>query len=176
LRKLRPIRQSKSGRVLLVPKHVVRQSYEAFGDYCRQRLESVVYWYGLETPGSSTDVAVAVAIPDAQCHPTWYEVSAEQASAMRTTMATASLVCLAQFHTHPWKNTRHSLYDDRNSISIRNGFLSLVAPNYGCRQDLGLEEVSVHEAWDVRWYLLAKPAGQRRIRIVDDAVDLRGVR
>lgn len=176
MRKLRPIRQSKSGRVLLVQKHVVRQSYEAFGDYCRQGLESVVYWYGLEPPGSSTDVAVAVAVPDAQRRPTEYEISAEQAFAMGKAMTKASLVCLAQFHTHPWRNTRHSLYDDQNSISIRNGFLSLVAPDYGCRQDLGLEEVSVHEAWDARWHLLAKPAGQRRIRIVDDVVDLRGVR
>lgn len=174
MRKLNPIRKSKSGRVLLIQKHVIRQSYAAFSDCCRQGLESVVYWYGLEPPGSSTDIAMAVAIPNAQRHRTWYEIPAEQASEMGKAMAKASLVCLAQFHTHPWKNTRHSLYDDQNAISLRNGFLSLVAPDYGCRQDLELKGVSIHEAWDARWHLLAKSAGQRRIRIVNDVVDLRG--
>lgn len=174
MKRPRPVRRSKSGRVLLVQKHVIRQSYEVFGDGCRQGLESVVYWYGLESPVSGADVVVAVAVPDAQRHPTWYETPAEQAATMGKAMAEASLVCLAQFHTHPGRNTRHSLHDDQNSISIRNGFLSLVTPCYGCRQDPGLKNVSIHEAWDARWHLLAKPAGRQRIRIVDDILDLRG--
>lgn len=154
-------------------RHIIRQSYRAFGDYCHLGLESNVYWYGLEPSGLNMDIVMAVAIPDAQRYYTWYEVSAEQASVMGKTMARESLVCLAQFHTHPGKSTTHSLYDEQNSLSCRDGFLSLVAPNYGCKQDLDLSKVSVHEAWGARWHLLARSAAQRRIHIVEDIVDLR---
>lgn len=154
-------------------RHIIRQSYKAFGDYCHLGLESIVYWYGLEPFESNTDIVMAVAIPDAQRHHTWYEISAEQASVMGKVMAGESLVCLAQFHTHPERNTTHSLYDEQNSLSHRDGFLSLVAPNYGCKQDLELSRVSVHEVWDARWYLLTRPAARQRIRIIEDIVDLR---
>ena len=173
MRECHSIRKSKSGRILLVQKHIIRQSYEAFRDYCRRDLESVVYWYGLETPDVNKDIVMAVAIPDAQRHHRRYEISEEQASAMGKAMIKASLVCLAQFHTHPLNNTHHSLYDDQNSLSCRDGFLSLVAPNYGCRQDPELKDVSVHEAHNARWYRLTRPAVQKRIHIIDDVIDLR---
>ena len=166
-------KKSKSGRILLVQKHTVRQTYNTFEWYCNRGLESVVYWYGLELHGLCVDVVMALAIPDAECHATCYDVPAEEAARMGNAMMEDSLVCLAQFHTHPGKHTRHSVYDDQNSLSTRNGFLSLVAPKYGYGRDLSLDKVSIHEAWDGRWHLLARPAGNQRIRIVEDTVDLR---
>ena len=167
------MRKSKSGRILMVQRHIVQQSYNALHEHCDKGLESVVYWYGLELHDLNTDIVVAVAIPNADLHNMRYEVSAEEAARMGKVMMTNSLVCLAQIHTHPGKDTNHSRYDDLNSISTRNGFLSLVAPNYGCRLDLGLDKVSVHEAWDARWYQLARPARKQRIRIIEDLADLR---
>ena len=154
-------------------RRIMQQSYNAFRRNCWKRLESVVYWYGVESSDLNVDVIAAVAIPDAKCYNTHYEVSAEKASAVGEAMIKNSLVCLAQFHTHPGKNTKHSQYDDLHSLSIRNGFLSLVAPDYGCKKDLEMDKVSVHEAWDANWYRLTKTASKQRILVVEDVVDLR---
>ena len=165
-------RTSNSGRTLVVQKHIVRQSYNSFSKYCSLGLESVVYWYGLELHAQNVDVVMAVAIPNVDRYATCYEVTAEDAAKMGSTMSVNSLVCLAQFHTHPGSNTRHSVYDDQNSISTRNGFLSLVAPKYGRELDLDLDRVSVHEAWGFQWHLLTRSAKKRRIRVIGDVVDL----
>lgn len=167
------IRKSKSERILMVQRHIVQHSYNALHESCDKGLESVVYWYGLELHDPNVDVVMAVAVPNADLHNTWYEVSAEEAAKMGKIMMMNSLVCLAQIHTHPRKDTNHSRYDDLNSISTRNGFLSLVVPNYGCRQDLVLDQASVHETWDARWYLLTRHAKKQRIHIIEDLVDLR---
>ena len=169
----RRARKSKSGRTLLVQERIIRQSYSEFEAYCNRGLETVVYWYGQESNSPSADVVTKVAVPDAERQPTHYHVPMEEAAKMGSAMMKDSLVCLAQFHTHPGELTWHSEYDDQNSISTRDGFLSLVAPRYGCRRDPSLNKVSIHEAWDGRWYLLAGPARKQRIRVVKDTADLR---
>ena len=168
-----PISECKSHRVLLVQKHSIQQTYDIFKDSCDDKLESVVYWYGKSSLDENTDAVMTVAVPNARRSVVNYDVSAEAAAKMGRMMMEKSLVCLAQIHTHPTEHTAHSDYDDLNAISTRNGFLSLVVPYYGCKQDPKLNAVSVHEAWDKCWYRLTKTAKKQRIRIVEDVVDLR---
>ena len=167
----RPVQRSRSNRILLVQEHIIQQSYSAFRNNGIRKLESVVYWYGVESQDLNEDIVMAVAVPNATCHSTHYEVSEDEAATMGRNMMKKSLVCLAQFHTHPGKHTEHSFYDDWNSLSHRNGFLSLVAPNYGCDKDPCLDDVTVHEVWDHRWYRLTRDSKRRRLRIIKDITD-----
>ena len=165
--------ENKSNRILLVQKHIIQQTYNVFKDGCGNGLESVAYWYGQASLDETKDAVLTVAVPDARRYATQYEVPERATTKMGKMMIKKSLVCLAQIHTHPGRYTMHSDYDDSHAISIRDGFLSLVVPDYGCRQDLNLSGVSVHEAWGRHWRLLTKVAKRRRICIVEDVVDLR---
>ena len=167
------ISESKSNRVLLVQKHIIHQSYLVFNDRRNRGLESVVYWCGKESFDKDMDIVLSVAIPYAMQTSHDYFVPEKATTAMGRAMIVNSIVSLAQFHTHPEKNTEHSSYDDENAISSRNGFLSLVAPDYGTEEAQNFDTVSVHEAWNKRWYMLTNSAKKYRIRIIDDIIDLR---
>jgi hypothetical protein len=85
-------------------------------------------------------------------------------------MAEASLVCLAQIHTHPDDVQAHSPYDDSHAVSRRNGFLSLVVVNYGNTPSFDLKDIVVHESWNQEWLILDERAKSGRIRVIDDFV------
>ena len=167
------ITKSNSNRILIIQKHILLQTYDLFSKYCDQRVESVVYWYGKESVTNNTDVILSVVIPHTLRKARNYEVLEKSVTNMSNTMHVKSLVCLAQFHTHPGHNTEHSFYDDTNALSSRNGFLSLVTPNYGCNKEINFDNISIHEAWKQKWYFLSDSAKKTRIFIIDDLVDLR---
>ena len=126
-----------------------------------------MYWYGTES--ESADTVVSLAIPDAQRGESHYRVDADSVARMARRMIKRSLVCLAQFHTHPGQGTAHSQTDDREAMSGRSGFLSLVAPRYGSSECPFPSSVSVHEACDGGgWRLLDDSEKMDRVRIVDD--------
>ena len=157
----------------MVQKHSIQQTYDIFKDSCDDKLESVVYWYGKSSLDENTDAVMTVAVPNARRSVVNYDVSARSSSQNGRMMMEKSLSALHRFIPILQKHTAHSDYDDLNAISTRNGFLSLVVPYYGCKQDPKLNAVSVHEAWDKCWYRLTKTAKKQRIRIVEDVVDLR---
>lgn len=74
---------------------------------------------------------MALAIPCAQRSASHYRVDAESVAKVAREMIKSSLVCLAQFHTHPGQCTTHSYTDDHEAMSGRRGFLSMVAPYHG---------------------------------------------
>ena len=167
------VTKNKSKRLLLIQKHTLLMTYELFNKYCNDNVESVVYWYGKESIQDNVDIVISAVIPQTSRNPGNYSVSEKSIEKMGQITLSKSLVCLAQFHTHPGYNTEHSSYDDVESISSRKGFLSLVAPNYGCDKKTNLDNVSVHESWNHKWYVLSNSAKKDRIIILDDIVDLR---
>ena len=171
------LRANKSGRHLAVPRHLLDATYDIFAEHGSRREESVVYWYGAESlrtgRGGKVDLVAAVGVPCGRYAEGQFTVQADDAARLGRAMMSQSLVCLAQFHTHPGSNTEHSDYDDENAISMRDGFLSLVAPCYGGAGRSLRDGVTVHEAWDRQWYVLDKGALGKRIFVIDDIVDQR---
>ena len=157
---------------LLVPRSVVDATYKSFAEYHAKRVESIVYWYGLEC--ENVDAVVALAIPCAQRSASHYRVDAESVAKVAREMIKSSLVCLAQFHTHPGQCTTHSYTDDHEAMSGRRGFLSMVAPYHGSSECAFPGSVSVHEArGEGGWRLLGDSEKMERVKIVDDVVDAR---
>ena len=131
-------------------------------------MESVVYWYGKEFDSEKQDIVLSAAIPKPIRSSGNYEVPEKETTKLGHGMAEHGLVCLAQIHTHPGGCSEHSAYDDAHSISRRNGFLSLVAMNYGNVPYFDLSQITIHEAWNGEWLILGEQAKAKRIQIVDD--------
>lgn len=168
----RPGRQPLGARPLLVPRRIVDETYRMFATYYSQRVESIAYWYGIES--NTADAVVSLAIPDAERGPCHYAVSEEVITAIGRAMIGRSLVCLAQFHTHPGQSTAHSDHDVRETMSNCDRFLSLVAPYHGSDKHAFPDCVSAYERQGGRWALLEGQSKYDRIRIIADVVDLRG--
>lgn len=118
---------------------------------------------------------MSLAIPDAQRGEFHYSVDAASVAKMARSMIQRSLVCLAQFHTHPGQGTAHSHTDDREAMSGKSGFLSLVAPHYGSTECTFPDSVSVHEACGggSGWRMLDDFEKMQRVRMIDDIVNAR---
>ena len=166
-----PGRRHLTARPLLVPRRIVDETYRMFDEYRSARVESVAYWYGIES--AAADVVVSLAIPDADRGPCHYAVSEAATAKMCRAMMHSSLVCLAQFHTHPGQSTVHSDHDVREAMSNRERFLSMVAPWHGSTRYAFPGSVSVYERQGGGWALLEGDAKRGRIRVVDDVADLR---
>ncbi len=171
------LRASKSGRRLAVPRRLLDATYDIFAEHGDRREESVVYWYGAESlrtgRGGKIDLVAAVGVPRGRYAEGQFAVQADDAARLGRAMMSQSLSCLAQFHTHPGRGTEHSDHDDGNAISMRDGFLSLVAPCYGGAGRSLRDGVTVHEAWGRRWCVLGGGAAEKRIFVIDDIVDQR---
>lgn len=158
---------NRGGRVMLVQKETIRNTCELFARHGCRGEEAVAYWYGIECADGRISAVLSVAAPPAECSRGSYAVGRSEMARMGRAMRSQSMVSLAQFHTHPGRDTEHSQYDDLNAISARDGFLSLVAPWYGRGLDAALEGVTVHEAWNGRWHMLEGDAHRERIAVVD---------
>ena len=167
------ISESKSVKILTVDEDTLVKTHELFQEYFRKKEEAVVYWYGKESIKEKQDHVVCVISPKAKHSFGNYFVSSEEATKMGKKMISKGLVCLAQFHTHPSKNTEHSDYDDEHAISDRNGFLSLIAPEYGQYSPKSIQQISVHEAWKGDWFILDKIAKTNRIHVITNSIDVR---
>lgn len=168
----RPAAHPQEPKALFVPRSVVDATCKSFAEYRAMRMESVVYWYGLEC--KNADAVVPLAIPDAHRGEFHYRADAESVAKMTRSMIQRSPVCLAQFRTHQGQGTAHSHTDDREAMSGKSGFRSLVAPHYGPIEGAFPDSVSVHEACGGgTWRLLGDFEKMGRVRMIDDVVDAR---
>ena len=112
--------------------------------------EGLCYWAGHEEDGLTR--LEAVIVPRAQ-HDRYGVFVSEIAFADVARRARAlGMGVLAQVHSHPGSDTRHSDGDDELVVMPFENMLSLVAPHYG--QILGaIIDFSVHQFQDHRWVL-----------------------
>ena len=164
---------SPSNRRLLVQRSLLEKTHRVFFDYWLKGFEGVAYWHGMENDRGATDIALALVVPESKNTLGNFEVTTEETTRMGHLMAKKGLVCLAQVHTHPGMLLSQSKYDEQHALSRRDGFLSLIVPEYGNVSLYDLENVSVHESWAGSWVSLDKIAKGKRVQIVDDFLDLR---
>lgn len=112
--------------------------------------EGICYWAGREGLGPTSMEKVLV--PKAQHGPGSVFVSAADFADVARRARTMNLGVLAQVHSHPGHDTRHSDGDDDLIVMPFEGMLSLVAPHYG-RDLQSIFDFSVHQFQDHRWVL-----------------------
>ena len=112
--------------------------------------EGICYWAGREGLGPTSMEQVVV--PVARHEPQGVFVSAAEFGEVARRARAMGLGILAQVHSHPGSDTRHSDGDDDLIVMPFEGMLSLVAPHYG-RTVQSISDFSVHQFQDHRWVL-----------------------
>jgi hypothetical protein len=79
---------------------------------------------------------------------------------------------LAQVHTHPGPDVRHSPFDDENAYCQMDGSLSIVIPEHARRRP-NLGECGVHLREEAGWRLLTTKEVVRVIALVPGCLDFR---
>lgn len=113
------------------------------------RHEGIVFWAGRET--DTDQVVVSAVVPRATHGRGFVHVSASQVGEAAFQCRDRRLVLLAQVHSHPGDDTRHSDADDELVLMARESMFSVVVAHYG---DLGIsptEGSGIHQFQDGRW-------------------------
>lgn len=84
----------------------------------------------------------------------------------------AGLVLIAQVHSHPGSDARHSDGDDELIALPTEGLLSVVVPNFGAKLE-GLDDLTVHQFQDGRWVLCSNESVKEQMTVVPGTVDTR---
>ena len=131
--------------------------------------EGLVYWCG-RTIGADTYVLSAM-IPDCQHGP--QRVHATEAAMGRAARMVRAhqLGIVAQVHSHPGKDTRHSEGDDRLVFMRFEGMFSLVVADYGRGSIRPVEGAGLHQYQDGRWVWVTD--GAEALVVVPETLDAR---
>lgn len=133
-------------------------------------VERVAYLDGIRADGDA--IVTSVVIPNADLHPGWYKVAPEAMGEAAQHAREHGLVRLAQIHTHPGPDCRHSPYDDDNAYSQRPGAVSVVLPYHASRRP-HLGDAAVHVKNEHGWALMPAVDVDRHVRCISSLVDLR---
>jgi hypothetical protein len=136
----------------------------------RSPVERVAYVDGVAC--GEVKVATTLTLPDAEIHPTFFTVSGEAMSEAGQHFRRFGMERLAQVHTHPGRNVRHSRFDDENSYSQMDGAVSIVLPHHAHRRP-ELNECGVHVRDECGWRRLGVREIQNVIRILPGCLDFR---
>jgi hypothetical protein len=158
--------------VLYVSSSALRDTFEYLSPYYRAGVETAAFWFGIEA--GQIQVVTTVVAPRLLQTSGNYRVDRGSLRRIARELGRQELTNLAQVHTHPGEWVGHSLYDDENAYSTRDGALSLVWPSYGAKLTRNLVGVGVHERRKDQWVRLKHPEQiTERVRIVDAFADFR---
>ena len=129
-----------------------QQALETYFDAGRHEggHEGLCYWAGREDPDLTS--LEAVLVPKAQHGKFGVFVSEAAFADVARRARGMGLGILAQVHSHPGRDTRHSDGDDDLIVMPFENMLSLVAPYYG-RFLCAVTDFSVHQFQNRRWVL-----------------------
>ena len=122
--------------------------------------EGICFWVGTERPEVTTFEAVIV--PVATHGPFGVFVSAVAFANAVNDAHAMGVGILAQVHSHPGWDTRHSDGDDELVVMPFENMLSLVAPLYG-RTVASITDFSVHQFQNHRWVLCSRDSVPAKI-------------
>lgn len=136
----------------------------------RAALERVAYIDGVVC--GDLKVATTVTLPVAAMHPTYFTVSGDAMSQAGQHFRRYGLERLAQVHTHPGRDVRHSRFDDQNAYSQMDGAISIVLPHHARRRP-ELNECGVHLRDGAGWRRLAATELEQTICALPGLLDFR---
>jgi hypothetical protein len=135
--------------------------------------EGMVFWAGHRDDGWTCFMQAIV--PDAEHGPGHVSASRAAVGAAARAARSRQLGILAQVHSHPGDDARHSDGDDDLVLMPFEGMLSVVAPRFGLGFT-GIEQVCVHQFQDGRWMLCTSASVSGGIVTLEPHLDLRAVR
>jgi hypothetical protein len=136
----------------------------------RSAVERVAYIDGIAS--GELKIATTLALPNAEMHPTYFTVSGDAMSEAGQHFRRFGMERLAQVHTHPGRDVRHSPFDDENAYSQLNGAVSLVLPQHA-RLRPELSDCGVHVRDDRGWRRMSARETEQMIRILPGCLDFR---
>lgn len=138
-------------------------------------VERVAYLDGVRTgDGTSLGMGIVttVSVPYAVQNAKHFTVSAEEMSRAGAHLRRHGLVRLAQVHTHPGHDTRHSPTDDESAYSRKAGAVSIVLPRHAVGAPSPTHgTVHVHDGRG--WRQLSQADAETFMRVVPATVDTR---
>lgn len=132
--------------------------------------EGLVLWAGREL-GSVTVITTAI-VPEVENGPQRVHVSREAVGEAARAARSARLGILAQVHSHPGDDGRHSDGDDEMVMMPFGGMLSLVAPHYG-RDLRAMADFAVHQYQGGKWVWCDPVSVTSGITVVPNRIDVR---
>jgi hypothetical protein len=136
----------------------------------RSPFERVAYIDGVVC--GEVKIATTLTLPDAEMRPTYFRVSGEAMSQAGEHFRGFGMQRLAQVHTHPGRDVRHSPFDDENAYSQMDGAVSIVLPEHARRLP-ELNECGVHVRDERGWRRLGLRDIEHFIRILPGCLDFR---
>jgi len=136
----------------------------------RSAVERVAYIDGIAC--GELIVATTLTLPNAHMHSTYFTVSGDAMSEAGQHFRRFGMQRIAQVHTHPGRDVRHSRFDSENAYSQVNSALSIVIPVHA-RHRPDLNECGVHVRNDSGWRRLTLTEIEQRIRILPGCLDFR---
>ncbi len=132
--------------------------------------EGLVLWAGREL--GVVTVMTTVIAPVTRSGPQGVFVSKEGVGEAGREARALKLGILAQVHSHPGPDGRHSDGDDDLVLMPFEGMLSIVVPEYG-KKFTSFADCAVHQFQKGRWVWCAAASVDRQTSVVPDLVDLR---
>jgi proteasome lid subunit RPN8/RPN11 len=132
--------------------------------------EGLVYWAGRETDGGVSFLSVV--IPESDHGPQHVMVPGPEVSRASKRMREYNLSLLAQVHSHPGDDARHSDGDDELVLMPFDGMLSVVAPNFGRGVEC-LRDLTFHQYQGEKWVLCSTDSVRRNIEVIPTVMDIR---
>lgn len=115
--------------------------------------EGILFWIGDRRGGDS--LVLGIVAPESDHGPQHVFVREREVGRMSRRARALGLVVVAQVHSHPGTDTRHSDGDDKLIVMPHEGLFSLVVSNYG-RGDISPGGgAGLHQYQEGRWVRVA---------------------
>ena len=127
---------------------LIERSATVLRQYGELEHEGLVFWLGVRS--DETTYYISVAAPVTDHGPGFVFFGARAFGDVARAARAHGLSVLAQLHSHPGDDARHSDGDDNLIPLPFEGMLSLIAPRYGADFDR-VDDLVVHQFQDGRW-------------------------
>jgi proteasome lid subunit RPN8/RPN11 len=149
--RLTPLPVAKNRGQLIVTTTVAEHTLAAL---CRSRgtdgpHEGLVYWIGRRS--GSDSLVLGALLPPSDHGPQHVFVREREVGRMSRRSRSMGLAVVAQVHSHPGGDTRHSDGDDTLILMPYEGMFSLVVSNYGRGSITPAGGAGLHQYQDGRW-------------------------
>lgn len=134
-------------------------------------VERIAYLDGVRT-SSGDGLVTTVTVPHAKQHAGHFTVSAQEMSRAGAHLRAHRLVRLAQVHTHPGADIRHSTTDDERAYSRKAGAVSIVLP-WHAKGDPAPTNGAIHIHDGNDWRRLNQADAEALIHLVPATIDTR---
>lgn len=134
------------------------------------KVERVAFLDGYRA--DSLAIATTVTLPNADCHPRRYTISADAMAEAGEHFHLYEMVRLAQVHTHGGEHLAHSPWDDSLAYSQQDGAVSIVLPEHALFRPRPTDG-KVHVREPGGWRALTHAEARAFIRLVPSVLDYR---